>query len=111
MQLNMKWAAVLNPGQILADASNQLLCTLTNELQFRHVEIFSQYFTIFRQLHSEHSLLLIHGQQIEGSGLAQVLTKNKFSMIVSSAFVDVNNIKRTRYSIEITLCAPFIKLY
>ena len=34
---------------------------------------------------------------------------NKFSMIGTAAAVDVNNIKRARYTVQITLCALFAK--
>ena len=109
MQLNMKWTAILNPGQTPVDVRDQPVYALTKELQFRHPGIFSQYFPIFG-LHIEQCLLVIHGQLIEGSGLVQILTENKFSMIGLSAVVDVNNIKRARYTLQITLCALFIKL-
>ena len=69
-----------------------------------------QYFLIFGQLHIELYFLVIYGQLIEGWGLVQILTENKFSMIGPSPAVDVNSIKRARYSLEITLCAIFIKL-
>ena len=110
MQLNMKWTAVLNPCQTPVDVSDQPVYTLTKELQLCHPEIFSQYFPIFRKLHIEQSSLVINGQLIEGSGLVQILTENKFSMIGLSAVADVNNIKRAKYTLQITLCALFIKL-
>ena len=72
--------------------------------------MFSQYFPIFGRLHIEQSLLVIHEQLVKGSGLVQILTENKFSMIGLSAVVDVNTIKRARYKLQITLCALFIKL-
>ena len=50
---------------------------------------------------------MIHGQLIKGSGLLEILTENKFSMIGLSAVVDVNNIKRARYTVQITLCSLF----
>ena len=50
---------------------------------------------------------MIHGQLIEGSGLLEILTENKFSMIGLSAVVDVNKIKRARYTLQITLCSLF----
>ena len=69
MHLNIKWTAVLNPGQAPIDVSDQPVYALTKELQFRHPEIFSQYFPIFGKLHIEQFLLVILGQLIEGSGL------------------------------------------
>ena len=44
MQLYMKWTVVLNPGQTPADVSDQPAYALTKELQFRHPEMFSQFF-------------------------------------------------------------------
>ena len=101
IQLNVKWTAVF--GQIPVDLSNQPVYGLTKELQFRHPEMFSQYFPIFGQPRIEQSLLVIHGQLIEGSGLVQILTENKFFMIGLSAVTDVNNTKRARYTLQITL--------
>ena len=47
---------------------------------------------------------------IKGSGLLEILTENKFSMIGLSAVVDVNNIKRAKYPLQITLCSLFNQL-
>ena len=47
---------------------------------------------------------------IEGSGLVQILTENKFSMIGLSAVVGVNNMKRARHTSQVTLCTLFIQL-
>ena len=93
MQLNMKYTAVLNPGQTPADVSDQHVYALTKDFQFRHPEMFSQYFPIFGQLYIEQSLLVIHGQLIKDSGLVQILTENKFSIIGLSAVIDVNSIE------------------
>ena len=73
-------------------------------------KLFSQYFPILRELYIERSLLVIHGQLIEGSGLVKIFTENKFSMIGFSAVVGVNNLKRVRNTLQITLCALVIKL-
>ena len=54
--------------------------------------------------------MVIHGQLIEGSGLVQILTENQFSLLGISAVVDVNNVKRARYTLQTTLCALYIKL-
>ena len=99
-----------SPGQTPVDVSDQPVYALTKKLQFRHPEMFSEYFPILGQLHIEQSLLVINRQLIEGSGLVQIFTENKFSMIGLSAVVDVNNIKRARYTSQITLCALFTKL-
>ena len=96
MHLNIKWNETLNPGQTLVDVSDQPVYALTKELQLHFLEIFSNYFPLFGQLHIEQCVLVIHGQMIEGSGLLEILTENKFSMIVLSAVVDLNSIKRAR---------------
>ena len=72
--------------------------------------MFSNYFPLFGQLHIEQCLLLIHGQMIKGSGLLEILTENKFSIIGLSVVVDVNNIKRARCTLQITLCSLFNQL-
>ena len=110
MHLNMKWTETLNPGQTPIDVSDQPVYALTKELQLRFPEIFSNYFPLFGQLHIEQCLLVIHGQMIKRSGLLEILTENKFSMIGLSAVVDVNNIKRARYTLQITLCSLFNQL-
>ena len=106
MHLNMKWSAALSPAQTPNDVKDQPVYTLTKELQFRHPEIFSHCFPIFGQLHIEQSLLVIHGQLIKGSGVAQILTENKFSLLGLSAVADV----KAKYTLQITLCALYIKL-
>ena len=93
----MKWTTVLHA----VDVSDQPVYALTKELQFCNQEIFCQSFPIFRQLHIDQSLLVIHGQLIEGSGLVKILTESKFSVIGLSAVVDVNNIKRPRYTFKL----------
>lgn len=85
IHLNMKWAETLNLTQTPVDVSDQPVYALTKELQLPFPEIFSKYFPLFRQLHIEQFVLVIHEQMIKGS-----------SMIGLSAVVNVNNIKRAR---------------
>ena len=47
---------------------------------------------------------------IKGSGLSEIMAQNKFSTIEMGAVVDVNNIKRARYGLQLSLCAIFTKL-
>ena len=101
MHLNMKWTETLNLGQTSVDVSDQPVYTLTKELQQHFPE----------QFQIEPCLLVIHGQMIKGLGLLEILTENKFSMIGLSAVVDVNNIKRARYTLQITLCSLFNQLH
>ena len=74
----MKWTETLNPGQTPVDISDQPVYALTKELQLRFPKTFSNYFPLFRQLHIEQCLLVIHGQMIKGSGILEILTENKF---------------------------------
>ena len=61
-------------------------------------------------LQTEQSLLAIHDQLIEGSGLTEILTLYNFSTIGLSAIIDASHIKRARYAIQVTVCSLFIKL-
>ena len=65
---------------------------LTKEIQLCHPEIFSQYFPIFRQLHIEQSLLVIHGQLIEAESLLNPLFTQKEKLNLktySSTLLDI----------------------
>ena len=53
-------------------------------------------------LHIEQSLLRIHGQLIEGSGLTEILTLHNFSTIGLSVITDASHIKRMCCFFEIT---------
>ena len=110
MKQNIKWTETLNPGQTPVDVSDQPVYALTKTLQYMFPDEFSNYFALFGQLHVEQALLVIHGILIKGSGLCEILTQNKFSTIGMSAAVDVNNIKRARYALQLSLCALFSKL-
>ena len=69
IHLNMKWTETLNHAQTPVDVSDQPVYALTKELQLRFPEIFSNYFPLFGQLHTEQFLLVIHEQMIKGLGL------------------------------------------
>ena len=96
---------MLNPGQTPVDISDQPAYALTKELQFDHPEMFSQYFPIFKQLHIEQSLFVIHGQLIEGSELVRILTESKFYMKGLSAVINVKQLKESHIDIaNYTIC-------
>ena len=80
---------------------------LTKMLQYLVPDEFANYFALFGQLHIEQALLSIHGLLIKGSGLFDILTQNKFSTIGMRSVVDVNNIKRARYAVQVSLCSLF----
>ena len=110
MKQNIKWTEILNPGQTPVDVSDQPVYALTKKLQYLFPEEFANYFALFGQLHIEQALLIIHGLLIKGSGLHEILTQNKFSTIGLGAAIDVNNIKRARYALQLSLCALFMML-
>ena len=62
-------------------------------------------------LHIEHSLLRIHVEIIAGSGLAEILEVNNLSLVgASTATLDVSEIKRSRYCLQVSLCTIYSKL-
>ena len=61
-------------------------------------------------LHIEQSILVIHGKLIDGSGLREILNTNELSIIGTSVAVDVNDIKHTRYCLQVVVCTVYRKL-
>ena len=107
---NIKSTAVINPGQTPVDVSDQPVFALTKELQYRFPWLFKDYFPLFGGLHIEQSLLVVHGQLIDGSGLLEILNLQKLSTIGLSTVVEVSSIKRAIYCIQVTVSTLFIKL-
>ena len=64
---------------------------------------------MLRDLHIEHSMLIMHGEIIRGSGLECILEQQKLSTISigTSSIVDANDIKRSRYCLQVSLCAIY----
>ena len=110
MNLNIKAIIALNPGQTPVDVSDCPVYALTKEAQFQFPEQFSNYFVILMGLHIEQCLLVTHGQFIEGSGLREILDACLLVTIGVGAVVDVNQIKRARYCVQVTLCSLYRKL-
>ena len=96
MMLNVNSIQVLNPDQTPVDVSDQSVYALSKELQFRYPDIFGDYVPSMGALHIEQSLLVI-----------EILNQHKFTSIGLSAVVDVNNTKRARYCVQITLCVLY----
>ena len=66
---------------------------------------------MFGELHIEQCLLVTHGQVMEGSGLREILEACSLATIgVGTGVVDVNQIKRARYCVQVTLCSLYRKL-
>ena len=110
VNLNIKAINAINPGQTPADVSDCPVDALTKEAQFQFPEHFSKYFAMFGGLHIEQCLLVTHGQFIEGSGLREILETCSLATVEVGAVVDVNQIKRARYCVQVTLCPLYRKL-
>ena len=65
---------------------------------------------MFGDLHIEQSLLTLHGEIVKGSGLHDVLGSANLSTTGTSTIVDVNDIKRTRYCLQVSASAIYKKL-
>ena len=99
----------LNEKQIPVDASDQPLFALSKEIQIRLAPVFGlgKYVCMFGDLHLEQSLLVLHGEIVKGSGLEDVLASAKMSTTGTSTIADVNDIKRTRYCLQVSVCAIY----
>ena len=97
----------LNPGQIPVDTVDQLIFALTKESMIRFPD---KYFCLFGSLHIEKSLLIICGQVIKGSGLDEIMYTCGLSIIGADSLVTVNDIKRTRYCLQVGACVIYSKL-
>ena len=107
MMITRKTINKLNPQQTPIDVADQPVYALSKEIQWRFRDEYGQgsYFVLFGGLHIEQSLLKIHGDIIKGSGMEEILNANELSIIGSDAIVNVNQIKKARYSLQIAICA------
>ena len=67
------------------------------------------YSSLLGGLHIEQSILVIHGKLIDGSELREILNTNELSIIGTSVAVDVNDIKRVRYYLQVVVDVNDIK--
>ena len=112
MLLNISSTKILNEDQTPVDTCDEPLFALSKEAQYRYPKLFSNYVVLFGALHIEQSLLGIHGQLIDGSGLLLILNQLKFTTVGLpglSIAADVSSIKRVRYCVQVT-CALYSKL-
>ena len=72
--------------------------------------ILQYYFALLGGLHIEQSSLVMHGELIKASGLKEILDTNELSIIRTSVAVDVNDIKRARYCLQVAACAIYMKI-
>ena len=64
---------------------------------------------MFGALHIEKSLLVIHADIIKGIGLKQILQENELSVVGTNVIVNVNDIKKARYCLQVCACAIYRK--
>ena len=110
MKLNQATTNAVNPGQTPVDVSDQPVYALTKEIQWMYPQQFWNYFPLMGALHMEQTFLACHGQWIEGSGLHEILSASKFTLIGTGAIIDANHIKRARYCVQVAVCALYGKL-
>ena len=110
MRLNIKAVNALNPGQTPVDISDCPIYALTKEAIYRFPDKFPGYCAMFGGLHIEQCLLVVHGQLVDGSGLKEILETCSLATIGVSAAVDVNQIKRALYCVQVVLYSLYRKL-
>ena len=104
MSIIHKTIKFLNENQIPMD-----VYAYSKEVHWRHPTIFGhgKYLCLLGDLHIEQSILGLHGDLIKGSGLDSVLAHTNLSTIGTSTIVDVNNIKRSRYCLQVAICVIY----
>ena len=81
---------------------------LTKQIQWRYPGLFanSKYFLLFGGIHIEKALLIFHGEFTKGSGLDKLLGQSNLSITgMENTVVNVTDIKRCRYGLQISACA------
>ena len=110
MRLNIKAVNALNPRQTPVDTSDCSIYALTKEAIYCFPDKFPGYCAMFGNIHSEQCLLVVHGQLVGGSGVKKILETCSLATIGFSAVVDVNQIKRALYCVQVVLCSLYRKL-
>ena len=91
MSIIKKTIHFINESQIPVDASDQPVYGLSKEVQLRYPSTFGhdKYISLLGDIHMEHSILLMHGELIKGSGLDSILLHSKLSTegnVLSTAY-------------------------
>ena len=110
MRLNIKAANAFNPGQTLFDTSDCPIYALAKEAIYHFQDKFPGYCAIFGGRHIEQCILVVHDQLVAGSGLKEIFETYSLATIGASAVVDINQIKRRLYCVQVVLCLQYRKL-
>ena len=83
---------------------DQPVFALSKQVQLRWPMQFgyNKYICLLGDLHIEQSLLVMHGEIIKGSGLDTIMQHANLSTIGTSAIIDANHIKRSRYCLQVS---------
>ena len=112
MNIISKTISVINPDQTPVDTCDQPVYALT-KIQWRYPGLFgnSKYFSLFGGLHFEKALLNVHGEFIKVSGLDKLLCQSNLPISgMENIVVNVTDIKRCRYGLQISACAIYQQL-
>ena len=110
MSMVKKIVQYVNHNQVPIDVSDQPVFALSKELQLRLPQMFGydKYICMLGDLHIEQSLLVMHGQLIKGSGLDSIMSNTNLSTAGgTTALVDVNHIKRSRYCLQVSVIVVY----
>ena len=112
MDIISRTISTVNPTQTPVDVCDQPVYALTKQIQWRLPERFgdSKYFTLFGGLHIEKAFI-VHGKFIKGSGLEKLLGQSNLSITgLDNAVLNVSDIKRSRYGLQLSACAIYQQL-
>ena len=109
MTMIKKMINFISEHQIPVDVSDQPVYALSREVQLLDRCEFGpgKYVCLFGDLHIEQSLLGLHGEIIKGSGLDTVMANSNLSTTGTSTIVDVNDVKRSRYCLQVAVCTIY----
>ena len=104
MSIINKTIKFLNENQIRIDVSDHPVYSYSKEVQWRNPTIFGhgKYLCLLRYLH-----IRLHGDLIKRSFLDSALAHTNLSTTDTSTIFDVNNIKRSRYCLQVGICVIY----
>ena len=95
-----------NKGQVPIDASDQPVYAISKEVQICYPSKFGpeKYLCALVDIHMKYTgLLVVHGNFMKGSGMGTIFLHSKLSTDGTSAVVDVNDVKRSQYCLQVSV--------